>query len=61
MLTLQVAGVGNPPDCAAARYLLCDLRYTCGFACQLHHAASCLGAAYHTRRTLVLRTKGYWR
>ncbi|XP_046384162.1 alpha-(1,6)-fucosyltransferase [Ischnura elegans] len=50
----------NPPDCAAARKLLCNLNKGCGYGCQVHHVVYCLIVAYGTKRTLVLRSKG-WR
>ncbi|XP_071440949.1 alpha-(1,6)-fucosyltransferase [Hetaerina americana] len=50
----------NPPDCSSARKLLCNLNKGCGYGCQVHHVVYCLIVAYGTRRTLVLRSKG-WR
>ncbi|KAG8232909.1 hypothetical protein J437_LFUL011017 [Ladona fulva] len=50
----------NPPDCASAKKLLCNLNKGCGYGCQVHHVVYCLIVAYGTRRTLVLRSKG-WR
>ena len=50
----------NPPDCASAKKLLCNLNKGCGYGCQLHHAVYCFIVAYGTERTLILKSKG-WR
>ncbi|XP_043204524.1 alpha-(1,6)-fucosyltransferase-like [Amphibalanus amphitrite] len=50
----------NPPDCATAKKLVCNLNKVCGFGCQLHHVAYCLTVAYGTGRTLVLNSRN-WR
>ena len=65
----------NPPDCAAARKLVCNLNKgfvlyrlakhltvlcRCGYGCQIHHAIYCFLVAYGTERTLILKSKG-WR
>eukprot|EP00731_Ephydatia_muelleri_P000914 Em0001g914a len=60
LMERRIRHLQNPPDCGSARKLVCDLTKTCGFGCQVHHLAMCLGVAYGTRRTLVLRTEG-WR
>lgn len=50
----------NPKNCKTARKLVCSLNKGCGFGCQLHHAVYCFMVAYGTKRTLILKSKG-WR
>ncbi|XP_066146713.1 alpha-(1,6)-fucosyltransferase [Euwallacea fornicatus] len=50
----------NPEDCDSARKLVCTLNKGCGYGCQLHHAVYCFMVAYGTKRTLILKSKG-WR
>ena len=50
----------NPPDCASAKKLVCEVAKTCGFGCQIHHVAYCFIMAYATKRTLILDS-GNWR
>ncbi|XP_060530769.1 alpha-(1,6)-fucosyltransferase isoform X2 [Cylas formicarius] len=50
----------NPKDCSIARKLVCSLNKGCGYGCQLHHAVYCFMVAYGTKRTMVLKSKG-WR
>ena len=46
----------EPPDCASARYLLCDIHsQSCGFGCLLHRASWCLSHAVVEKRTMVLK------
>ncbi|XP_076274211.1 alpha-(1,6)-fucosyltransferase 8 [Rhynchophorus ferrugineus] len=50
----------NPEDCDTARKLVCSLNKGCGYGCQLHHVVYCFMVAYGTKRTLILKSKG-WR
>nr|CAG4646137.1 EOG090X03KK [Macrothrix elegans] len=50
----------NPADCSKARKLVCNLNKSCGYGCQIHHAAYCFIMAYATKRTLILNSKK-WR
>ena len=50
----------NPPDCALAKKLICEVAKTCGFGCQIHHVAYCFIMAYATKRTLILDARN-WR
>ncbi|KAL1506287.1 hypothetical protein ABEB36_005679 [Hypothenemus hampei] len=50
----------NPQDCTIAKKLVCSLNKGCGYGCQLHHAVYCFMVAYGTKRTLILKSKG-WR
>ncbi|XP_057372772.1 alpha-(1,6)-fucosyltransferase-like [Daphnia carinata] len=50
----------NPVDCSKARKLVCNLNKSCGYGCQIHHAAYCFIMAYATKRTLILNSKK-WR
>ncbi|KAF4532303.1 hypothetical protein B566_EDAN010804 [Ephemera danica] len=50
----------NPPDCNYARKLVCNLNKGCGYGCQIHHVVYCFIVAYGTKRTMVLKSKG-WR
>ncbi|XP_072402052.1 alpha-(1,6)-fucosyltransferase [Diabrotica undecimpunctata] len=50
----------NPADCDSARKLVCNLNKGCGYGCQLHHVVYCFMVAYGTKRTLILKSKG-WR
>ncbi|XP_059482746.1 alpha-(1,6)-fucosyltransferase isoform X2 [Neocloeon triangulifer] len=50
----------NPPDCANARKLVCNLNKGCGYGCQIHHAVYCFIVAYGSKRTMILKSKG-WR
>nr|SVE84164.1 EOG090X03KK [Daphnia pulex] len=50
----------NPADCSKARKLICNLNKSCGYGCQIHHAAYCFIMAYATKRTLILNSKK-WR
>lgn len=50
----------NPPDCETAKKLVCNLNKGCGYGCQLHHAVYCFMVAYGTKRTMILKSKG-WR
>lgn len=41
--------------------ITCDCDFKgCGYGCQLHHAVYCMMVAYGTKRTLILKSKG-WR
>jgi glycoprotein 6-alpha-L-fucosyltransferase len=50
----------NPANCKTAKKLICTLNKGCGYGCQLHHAVYCFMVAYGTKRTLILKSKG-WR
>ncbi|CAB0032297.1 unnamed protein product [Trichogramma brassicae] len=50
----------NPIDCDNARKLICNINKGCGFGCQIHHLVYCFLVAYGTKRTLILKSKG-WR
>ncbi|KAG0718343.1 Alpha-(1,6)-fucosyltransferase [Chionoecetes opilio] len=50
----------NPPDCSKARKLVCNLNKGCGYGCQIHHVVYCFIVAYGTKRTLILKSRG-WR
>ncbi|KAL7291836.1 hypothetical protein TKK_0014616 [Trichogramma kaykai] len=50
----------NPVDCDNARKLICNINKGCGFGCQIHHLVYCFLVAYGTKRTLILKSKG-WR
>ncbi|KAJ3646334.1 hypothetical protein Zmor_023926 [Zophobas morio] len=50
----------NPADCKTAKKLICSLNKGCGYGCQLHHAVYCFMVAYGTKRTLILKSRG-WR
>ena len=50
----------NPPNCASAKKLVCEVAKTCGFGCQIHHVAYCFILAYATKRTLILDSRT-WR
>jgi len=50
----------NPSDCTKARKLICNLNKSCGYGCQIHHAAYCFIMAYATKRTMILNSKK-WR
>lgn len=50
----------NPPDCANARKIVCNINKGCGFGCQVHHVAHCFLVAIGTGRTLILESKN-WR
>lgn len=50
----------NPKNCETARKLVCSLTKGCGYGCQMHHVLYCFMAAYATKRTLVIDSKG-WR
>nr|CAG4642401.1 EOG090X03KK [Evadne anonyx] len=50
----------NPSDCSKARKLVCNLNKSCGYGCQIHHAAYCFIMAYATKRTMILNSKK-WR
>jgi len=51
----RLTSLQNPPNCASARKLLCNLNKGCGYGCQLHHAVYCFIVAYGTERTLILK------
>uniref|UniRef100_A0A914XAV5 GT23 domain-containing protein n=1 Tax=Plectus sambesii TaxID=2011161 RepID=A0A914XAV5_9BILA len=62
LMQKRIKALQNPPDCANARKLLCNLNKGCGFGCQLHHVAYCFVIAYGTERTLILQNDGReWR
>ena len=50
----------HPPDCAAARLLVGSINKSCGFGCEMHHAAHLLALALASNRTLVLSFQ-HWR
>ena len=50
----------NPRNCDTARKLVCSLTKGCGYGCQMHHVLYCFMAAYATKRTLIIDSKG-WR
>ena len=50
----------NPPDCASAKKLVCQVAKTCGFGCQIHHITYCFIMAYATKRTLIIDARR-WR
>lgn len=50
----------NPPDCSKAKKLVCNLNKGCGYGCQIHHVVYCFIVAYGTKRTLILKSRG-WR
>ncbi|KAG7177849.1 Alpha-(1 6)-fucosyltransferase-like 4 [Homarus americanus] len=50
----------HPPDCSKARKLICNLNKGCGYGCQIHHVVYCFIVAYGTKRTLILKSRG-WR
>lgn len=50
----------NPKNCNGARKLVCSLTKGCGYGCQMHHILYCFMAAYATKRTLIIDSKG-WR
>ncbi|KAK3855023.1 hypothetical protein Pcinc_038548 [Petrolisthes cinctipes] len=50
----------NPHDCEKARKLVCNLNKGCGYGCQIHHVVYCLIVAYGSKRTLILKSRG-WR
>ncbi|MPC32940.1 Alpha-(1,6)-fucosyltransferase [Portunus trituberculatus] len=50
----------NPPDCSRAKKLVCNLNKGCGYGCQIHHVVYCFIVAYGTKRTLILKSRG-WR
>nr|CAG4641568.1 EOG090X03KK [Eurycercus lamellatus] len=50
----------NPKDCSKARKLVCNLNKSCGYGCQIHHAAYCFIMAYATKRTMIMNSKK-WR
>nr|CAG4650039.1 EOG090X03KK [Sida crystallina] len=56
----RLQSLQNPSDCSKARKLICNLNKSCGFGCQIHHAAYCLIVSYSTQRTMILNSKK-WR
>ncbi|XP_064116313.1 alpha-(1,6)-fucosyltransferase-like [Macrobrachium nipponense] len=50
----------HPPDCPKAKKLVCNLNKGCGYGCQIHHVVYCFIVAYGTKRTLILKSRG-WR
>ncbi|KAJ8687903.1 hypothetical protein QAD02_023698 [Eretmocerus hayati] len=49
----------NPQNCQTAKKLLCQINKGCGFGCQIHHLVYCFLVAYGTKRTLILKSKGW--
>ncbi|KAL3267484.1 hypothetical protein HHI36_011607 [Cryptolaemus montrouzieri] len=60
LVQMRFEHLQNPPDCTTARKLVCSLNKGCGYGCQLHHVVYCFMVAYGTKRTLILKSKG-WR
>nr|CAG4638342.1 EOG090X03KK [Cyclestheria hislopi] len=60
LIQKRLHNLQNPKDCSTARKLLCNLNKSCGYGCQIHHAAYCFIVAYGTKRTLILNSKK-WR
>ncbi|XP_069156944.1 alpha-(1,6)-fucosyltransferase isoform X2 [Procambarus clarkii] len=56
----RIHALQHPPDCAKARKLICNLNKGCGYGCQIHHVVYCFIVAYGTKRTLILKSRG-WR
>lgn len=56
----RLYGLQHPPDCAKAKKLICNLNKGCGYGCQIHHVVYCFIVAYGTKRTLILKSRG-WR
>ncbi|VDD74299.1 unnamed protein product [Mesocestoides corti] len=49
----------NPKNCTKSKHLLMNINKSCGFGCQLHHAAHCFRLAVATNRVLHLITDEY--
>ncbi|XP_055864772.1 alpha-(1,6)-fucosyltransferase-like [Biomphalaria glabrata] len=49
----RLSAVQNPPNCSAAKYIVCPLK-PCGFGCVIHHYVQCLIMAYATGRVMVI-------
>ncbi|XP_065344021.1 alpha-(1,6)-fucosyltransferase isoform X2 [Cloeon dipterum] len=60
LLQKRLHDLQNPKDCSSARKLVCNLNKGCGYGCQIHHAVYCFIVAYGTKRTMILKSKG-WR
>ncbi|KCV67874.1 hypothetical protein H696_05604 [Fonticula alba] len=59
-LSPERAGLARPLDgvpCEQRPLLLCSLDKDCGFGCVAHHLVTCLAAALHLERTLVIRPR----
>ncbi|KAF4083823.1 hypothetical protein AMELA_G00121760 [Ameiurus melas] len=56
----RITYLQNPPDCAKAHKLVCNINKGCGYGCQLHHVVYCFMIAYGTQRTLILESQN-WR
>lgn len=46
--------IQNPSQCSTARKLICEMKNSCGFGCEISRVVSCLIAAYSTKSTLIL-------
>ncbi|XP_050726304.1 alpha-(1,6)-fucosyltransferase-like isoform X2 [Eriocheir sinensis] len=60
LIQKRLHALQNPPDCSKAKKLVCNLNKGCGYGCQIHHVVYCFVVAYGTKRTLILKSKG-WR
>ena len=60
LMERRIRYLQNPPDCEAAKKLVCHVAKACGFGCQIHHVSYCFIIAYATKRTLVVDSSN-WR
>ncbi|XP_042870040.1 alpha-(1,6)-fucosyltransferase-like isoform X1 [Penaeus japonicus] len=60
LMQRRLHALQHPKDCAKARKLVCNLNKGCGYGCQIHHVVYCFIVAYGTKRTLILKSRG-WR
>uniref|UniRef100_A0A5K3EQW1 GT23 domain-containing protein n=1 Tax=Mesocestoides corti TaxID=53468 RepID=A0A5K3EQW1_MESCO len=58
-LNSELDKLQNPKNCTKSKHLLMNINKSCGFGCQLHHAAHCFRLAVATNRVLHLITDEY--
>lgn len=49
----------HPEDCKTAKKLLCTLKNSCGYGCQVHKVLFCFMTAYATKRTLIINPNSW--
>lgn len=49
----------HPEDCKTAKKLVCTLKSSCGYGCQIHEVLFCFMTAYATKRTLIINSNSW--
>lgn len=55
----KISKIQFPTNCNLTKKLICQVKNSCGFGCQIHHLIYCYVTAYFTNRTLIVNSKGW--